>query len=196
MHISHGSVNSLSQIVENSRHILLLLLMILTINFVLLWDRFEKVGMLMTGLWQWCTCCCVNCDSLSVVCVYWCVLTAEYDDQSDAEPCDPTHRPDKDSKVCEFNLKKEFGSRCTKANAYGFSKGKPCILVKINKVCNSVIKTDRPFPAWLIGWSNFMYTGFKSGLFGGENVGIMKSRVFFLLQLSLLVIIRLSQTYA
>jgi len=31
-------------------------------------------------------------------------------------------------------METEFGGSCTRANNYGFREGKPCILVKINKV--------------------------------------------------------------
>jgi len=68
------------------------------------------------------------------------MLTA-YRNQSHAVHCADDHRPAKDPKdpsdreVCEFNLKTEFGDQCTRENDYGFKEGKPCILVKINKVC-------------------------------------------------------------
>ena len=70
--------------------------------------------------------------------LYCCVLmTAAYRNQSHAEHCKSDHRPAqdaKDRKVCIFDLETEFGVNCTKANDYGYKEGKPCILVKINKV--------------------------------------------------------------
>jgi len=63
-----------------------------------------------------------------------------YRNQSYAVHCTDDHRAAKDPKdpadreVCEFNLKTEFGGSCTRENDYGFKEGKPCILVKINKV--------------------------------------------------------------
>ena len=52
--------------------------------------------------------------------------------------CGLDYRPDKvdpsERKVCKFDLKREFGDACTKENNYGYDEGKPCILVKINKV--------------------------------------------------------------
>jgi len=72
---------------------------------------------------------------LYIIC---CVLmTAAYRNQSHAMHCEPSHRPaqdPKDRQVCKFDLEKEFGVNCTKANDYGYKEGKPCIVVKINKV--------------------------------------------------------------
>jgi len=70
------------------------------------------------------------------------VTFSAYRSQNDTIRCGPDHRPaedPKDRQVCEFNLETEFGSNCTKANDYGFKDGKPCILVKINKVCCDLI---------------------------------------------------------
>jgi len=64
-------------------------------------------------------------------------LFAAYQDQSQAIQCDDNHRPaedPKDRQVCQFDLKAEFGENCSKENDYGFKDGKPCILIKINKV--------------------------------------------------------------
>jgi sodium/potassium-transporting ATPase subunit beta len=40
------------------------------------------------------------------------------------------------SKFCPFDVKNinGEGERCTKANYYGYSEGKPCILIKLNKI--------------------------------------------------------------
>jgi len=74
-------------------------------------------------------CCAVSCLSV--------VITAAYHDLAHTIQCGPSHRPAKDPKdrqVCAFNLTEEFGNSCTKENDYGFKEGKPCILVKVNKV--------------------------------------------------------------
>jgi len=63
------------------------------------------------------------------------VVNAAYRNQSNAKHCGPDYRPDPSNRdVCKFDLETNFGSHCTKANDYGFADGKPCILVKINKV--------------------------------------------------------------
>ena len=65
------------------------------------------------------------------------LLTAAYRNHSHAVHCDRDYRPPenpKDRQVCQFDLNTEFGQNCSRANDYGFKEGKPCILVKINKV--------------------------------------------------------------
>lgn len=54
--------------------------------------------------------------------------------------CSDTYRQEKCEKgqscpVCSFNLTEKFASsNCTKENDYGYKEGKPCILLKVNKV--------------------------------------------------------------
>lgn len=59
--------------------------------------------------------------------------------QSELITCPPTYRQgkcekDKECEICSFNLAQQLGTNCTKENKYGYSDGKPCILLKINKV--------------------------------------------------------------
>ena len=42
-----------------------------------------------------------------------------------------------DSKFCPFDVK-ELGSECTKSQDFGYKTGKPCVLIKINKVCTQL----------------------------------------------------------
>ncbi|CAG0885111.1 unnamed protein product [Darwinula stevensoni] len=43
------------------------------------------------------------------------------------------NNPPKEGKVCRFPLS-ELGSECTKEEKYGYSIGKPCIVIKLNKI--------------------------------------------------------------
>jgi len=36
--------------------------------------------------------------------------------------------------VCDFDFKKEFGSQCSPENKWGYPAGKPCVLLKLNKM--------------------------------------------------------------
>ena len=39
-----------------------------------------------------------------------------------------------EGQICKVNIKDLMQSNCTKDNKYGFEEGKPCILLKLNRV--------------------------------------------------------------
>jgi sodium/potassium-transporting ATPase subunit beta len=61
-------------------------------------------------------------------------------DWTDYVKCSPDYtqkkcEKDKPCEACSYNLTEQFaGTNCTKENEYGYKEGKPCILLKINKV--------------------------------------------------------------
>lgn len=52
--------------------------------------------------------------------------------------------PPKDGKVCRVDVSSAKFGACTKSNQYGYSKGSPCVFLKLNKVCH-VLSFGRPF---------------------------------------------------
>lgn len=49
--------------------------------------------------------------------------------------CTPDSPP-KDGKVCRVDVSSAKFGACTKSNQYGYSKGSPCVFLKLNKVCH------------------------------------------------------------
>ena len=68
----------------------------------------------------------------------------------------PTFTPPK-GKFCPFNYKDTFNDpkeACTLANKFGYDKGQPCILIKLNKVRSSLSSPPAPDPRLQIyGWT-------------------------------------------
>jgi len=54
--------------------------------------------------------------------------------QSNRMDCTPD-TPPKDGKVCRVDTTTANFGACTKSNQYGYSKGSPCVFLKLNKVC-------------------------------------------------------------
>jgi sodium/potassium-transporting ATPase subunit beta len=47
--------------------------------------------------------------------------------------CHNMDTPKKPDEVCRINIA-DFGSHCTKENSFGYTEGKPCIFIKLNKI--------------------------------------------------------------
>lgn len=58
---------------------------------------------------------------------------AEKNPSSNRMDCDPKSPP-KDGKVCRVDISPSKFGVCTKENQYGYSKGSPCVFLKLNKV--------------------------------------------------------------
>jgi len=87
---------------------------------------------------------------------------AAYRNQTGTVQCSRKHRPaedPKDREVCEFDLKTEFGSNCSQANDYGFLEGKPCILIKVNKVLSAAALQYRRVANWPLRWKTWKSQG-------------------------------------
>jgi sodium/potassium-transporting ATPase subunit beta len=57
-----------------------------------------------------------------------------YGNQGDAFECTDANKPTKsDKSVCQFNVSL-LGDQCTEAHSFGYKAGKPCVLLKVNKV--------------------------------------------------------------
>ena len=69
-------------------------------------------------------------------------MVAEYtiENGTNVVDCDNSERTSE--QVCLFDMNK-LGSECTEENGYGYNVGKPCILLKINKV--SIIEQQIKF---------------------------------------------------
>lgn len=64
------------------------------------------------------------------------LLLLDYENQDDAVDCGSIHgrRPEGQwDKACKFDIASELG-QCNSANKYGYPEGKPCILIKLNRV--------------------------------------------------------------
>lgn len=57
--------------------------------------------------------------------------------QSNRVDCTPD-TPPKDGKVCRVDTTSAKFGACTKSNQYGYSKGSPCVFLKLNKIYNWV----------------------------------------------------------
>lgn len=63
------------------------------------------------------------------------MLSKYEEDQSGMIDCPDTYRQTKENKeICKFNVTEQFGTNCTKENDYGYKDGKPCVLLKVNRV--------------------------------------------------------------
>ena len=72
---------------------------------------------------------------LRVVCVSIPSVYTSSDVSNDAVDCSADERST--DQICLFPLS-NLGDRCTKENQYGYAEGKPCVLLKMNKVRYSV----------------------------------------------------------
>lgn len=57
---------------------------------------------------------------------------ADEEKASNRMDCDADNHP-KDGKVCKVDVSQQFGV-CTKSNQYGYTKGTPCVFLKLNKI--------------------------------------------------------------
>jgi sodium/potassium-transporting ATPase subunit beta len=65
------------------------------------------------------------------------LLTSEYENEKQVGEnfidCEKGKTPEQLQKVCRFNVD-TLGGLCTWQRDYGYDEGKPCVILKINKV--------------------------------------------------------------